>query len=110
LRALSYHSRYFQLKGWSTQQQNEFTKKNQGAYTGCVAVQYARSVAHHSNSFGAMAMVLGLIPFAGLALGFSTAAGAALWASDLEKHKSLQSMGDADQKQVAGSTSGRREL
>ena len=30
------HARYFQLKGWDSTTREEWVKKNQGAYTGCV--------------------------------------------------------------------------
>mgnify|MGYP006876467261 FL=1 len=30
------HARYFQLKGWDSTMRDEWVKKNQGAYTGCV--------------------------------------------------------------------------
>lgn len=32
----SLHARYFQLKGWNSQEQDEWVKKNRGAYTGWV--------------------------------------------------------------------------
>ncbi|KAF5391237.1 hypothetical protein D9757_003019 [Collybiopsis confluens] len=63
-----YHARYFQLKGMSAQDRQAAVNRNQGAYT----------------AFGAVALALNLIPIGGLVLNFTSAVGAALWASDLE--------------------------
>ncbi|ERF68912.1 hypothetical protein EPUS_08072 [Endocarpon pusillum Z07020] len=65
------HARYFQLKGWSKTQREEFVEKNQAAYT----------------TFGVAAFVLEMVPFANLAFAFTNAVGAALWAADLEKSR-----------------------
>ncbi|KAK4703917.1 hypothetical protein P7C70_g2293, partial [Phenoliferia sp. Uapishka_3] len=64
-----YHGRYFQLKGFTNAQRDAFVQKRRGAYT----------------SFGAVALLLGLVPIVGTVFSFTSAAGAAIWASDLEK-------------------------
>jgi len=64
-----FHARYFQLKGLSKSAREQFVQRHKGVYTG----------------FGAMTLALNLIPVAGLVFGFTSIAGAALWASDLEK-------------------------
>ncbi|KAF9492277.1 hypothetical protein BDN71DRAFT_1223469 [Pleurotus eryngii] len=64
-----FHARYFQLKGWTASQKQQFIQREQNAYT----------------AFGAVSLALGLIPFAGLAFGFTSMVGAALWASSMER-------------------------
>ncbi|KAH7100318.1 hypothetical protein BKA62DRAFT_706658 [Auriculariales sp. MPI-PUGE-AT-0066] len=64
-----FHGRYFQLKGLSGSQRDEFVSTRRGAYTG----------------FGAAAVVLNLIPFVAIPFAFTHAVGAALWAADMEK-------------------------
>lgn len=66
-----FHARYFQLKGLDKRGREVFVEKRKGAYT----------------SFGITALLLNLVPVAGLAFGFTSTVGAALWASDLEKAK-----------------------
>ncbi|GAA5826558.1 hypothetical protein JCM11251_002427 [Rhodosporidiobolus azoricus] len=63
------HSRYFQLKQFDKKKRQEFVEKRGAAYT----------------SFGAAEILLGLIPLFGPATAFTSAAGAALWAADMEK-------------------------
>ncbi|OXV09346.1 hypothetical protein Egran_02890 [Elaphomyces granulatus] len=63
------HARYFQLKGWDTKQRDEWVRRNRAAYT----------------SFGVVAFLLELAPFAALVLAHSNTVGAALWASDIQK-------------------------
>jgi len=63
------HARYFQLKQFNDAQKLEFINKNRGSYT----------------ALGTAAMALNLIPGASIIFAFTTAVGAALWASDLEK-------------------------
>lgn len=62
------HSRYFQLKGMSKARQEEWLKRREGAYTG----------------FGTVAVLLEMVPIAGILFAFTNVAGAALWAADLE--------------------------
>jgi len=64
------HSRYFQLKRFSNAQKNEWVNENIAAYT----------------SFGVVATLLELIPFASIPLSFTNTVGAALWAADIEKN------------------------
>ncbi|WEW60547.1 hypothetical protein PRK78_006034 [Emydomyces testavorans] len=66
------HARYFELKGWSAGEREEWLRKNRAAYTG----------------FGIAAFVLEIVPFASLAFSYTNTVGAALWASNLEKSMS----------------------
>lgn len=68
----SAHARYFQLKGMSGPQREKFVEERQAAYT----------------SFGVPAVLLELVPIAGIFFAFTNAVGAALWAADLEQHGS----------------------
>ncbi|KAG9011651.1 hypothetical protein FRB95_014329 [Tulasnella sp. JGI-2019a] len=63
------HARYFQLKHFTDAQKAKHISQNRGSYT----------------AIGTAAMALNLIPGASILLAFTTATGAALWASDLEK-------------------------
>ncbi|KAJ5935457.1 hypothetical protein N7466_005004 [Penicillium verhagenii] len=63
------HTRYFQLKGWDSAQQEEWIAKNRGGYTG----------------LGIAAFALEMIPFASIVFSFTNTVGASLWAADLEK-------------------------
>ncbi|KAH8833504.1 hypothetical protein DL96DRAFT_1577243 [Flagelloscypha sp. PMI_526] len=65
-----FHSRYFQLKGWGTSDQQSFVQEHRAQYA----------------AFGATALALNLVPFIGLIFNFTNFAGAALWASALENH------------------------
>ncbi|GAA5975027.1 hypothetical protein JCM5350_004552 [Sporobolomyces pararoseus] len=62
------HERYFELKKFSTSQRKQFVEKRRGAYT----------------AFGATSLLLNLIPLLGPFFSFTSCAGAALWAADLE--------------------------
>lgn len=64
------HTRYFQLKEWSQRQRQLHIEENRGGYT----------------SFGIVAFLLEMIPFANLVFAFTNTVGAALWAADLEKN------------------------
>lgn len=86
------HARYFQLKGWDSTMREEWVKKNQGAYTGCVnSILFpfppaaVRSNADYPLRLGIAAFALEMIPFASIAFSFTNTVGAALWAADLEK-------------------------
>lgn len=63
------HARYFQLKGMSRGQREQWVEERQGAYTG----------------FGVPAVLLEMVPIAGILFAFTNTCGAALWAADLEK-------------------------
>ncbi|KAF2146251.1 uncharacterized protein K452DRAFT_263928 [Aplosporella prunicola CBS 121167] len=63
------HTRYFQLKGMNNRQKEEYIEQRKAAYT----------------SFGVPAVLLELIPIAGLFFAFTNTVGAALWAADLEQ-------------------------
>ncbi|OGE56600.1 hypothetical protein PENARI_c003G12551 [Penicillium arizonense] len=64
-----FHARYFQLKGWNSQQCEEWVASKRGAYTG----------------LGIASCVLEMVPFASILFSFTNTVGAALWAADLEK-------------------------
>ncbi|KAF5386930.1 hypothetical protein D9615_001715 [Tricholomella constricta] len=68
-----FHTRYFQLKGFDASTRQSFVEKRRGAYT----------------AFGATALALNVVPIIGLAFGFTSTVGAALWASQLEKKYGL---------------------
>ncbi|KAI0403537.1 hypothetical protein F4802DRAFT_570825 [Xylaria palmicola] len=69
-RGKSVHGRYFQLKGWSSSQQQDWLQKHRGPYT----------------TFGTIATLLEMIPVASMLFTFTNTVGAALWAADLEEH------------------------
>ncbi|BGP40754.1 hypothetical protein JCM10449v2_004719 [Rhodotorula kratochvilovae] len=75
------HERYFQLKQLDKQARQAFVEKRSAAYT----------------SFGAASLLLGLIPVFGPVTAFTSAAGAALWAADLEKRNSGGELGGKDE-------------
>jgi len=62
------HARYFQLKGMTKGQKEKFVEENRGAY----------------SSFGTLAVLLEMVPIAGILFAFTNNVGAALWAADLE--------------------------
>ncbi|GAA5883638.1 hypothetical protein JCM16303_004929 [Sporobolomyces ruberrimus] len=62
------HDRYFELKGFSPSQRKQYVEKRRGAYT----------------AFGATSLLFNLIPLLGPFFSFTSCAGAALWAADLE--------------------------
>jgi len=69
-RGQSVHTRYFQLKKWTTSEKESFLKEHQGPYT----------------AFGTVATLLELIPVASILFAFTNTVGAALWAADIEKN------------------------
>jgi len=75
----NFHARYFQLKHFTPEQKNAFIKSKRGSYT----------------AFGTATAVLNLIPAVSILFAFSNAAGAALWASDIEKKAGTQVDTDA---------------
>ncbi|KAL7267028.1 hypothetical protein RUND412_010400 [Rhizina undulata] len=88
----SYHARYFQLKGWSAREQKAFVQQNKSAYM----------------SFGAIAMLLQLIPIVSIFCSYTNTVGAALWAADIELNRR-----PGQGKRVGGVTpagSGKREF
>lgn len=62
------HARYFQLKGMSSGQREQFVQERQAAYA----------------SFGVPATLLEMVPVVGIFFAFTNQVGAALWAADLE--------------------------
>jgi len=67
-RGNSAHTRYFQLKKWSSSQKEAWLKEHTGPYT----------------AFGTVATLLELIPIASILFAFTNTVGAALWAADIE--------------------------
>lgn len=63
------HARYFQLKRMDKRQKEQFIERRKAAYT----------------SFGVPAVLLELIPIAGIFFSFTNTVGAALWAADIEE-------------------------
>lgn len=74
--AMKYHARYFELKGWKTDQAQirAFVEQREPAY----------------RSFGIVAMLLNIIPVVNVVFALTNTAGAALWAADIEKRKSAR--------------------
>ncbi|KAI9103341.1 hypothetical protein DFS34DRAFT_646727 [Phlyctochytrium arcticum] len=66
----SLHSRYFELKGWNSEQARNFVNEKKGGYV----------------AFGAIAFALQLLPVIGIFFSATSVVGAALWAVDLERH------------------------
>ncbi|KAK4983080.1 hypothetical protein LTR50_007432 [Elasticomyces elasticus] len=62
------HSRYFQLKGMNASSKEKWIQERQAAYA----------------SFGVPAVLLEMVPIAGIFFAFTNTVGAALWAADLE--------------------------
>lgn len=86
------HDRYFQLKKMDKKAKQQFVEQRSAAYTSCVPLEASESRIRTDSapsfaraSFGAASLLLGLIPLFGPATAFTSAAGAALWAADLEK-------------------------
>jgi len=65
------HWRYFKLKEWTAQERNAYIKKHRLQYT----------------SFGAVFLVLQLVPVASMLFLLTSAAGSAMWAADLEREE-----------------------
>jgi hypothetical protein len=63
------HSRYFQLKNMTKLQRERYVEERKGAYTG----------------FGIAAVLLEMVPVAGIFFAFTNTCGAALWAAEMEK-------------------------
>lgn len=82
------HARYFQLKKMNSRQKEEFIEKRKAAYT----------------SFGVPAILLEMVPVAGIFFAFTNTVGAALWAADLESHSTtapnLRNQADLADKKV----------
>ncbi|KAF3015835.1 hypothetical protein E8E14_004954 [Neopestalotiopsis sp. 37M] len=71
-RGKSVHDRYFQLKRWSAHRRADWVERHTGAYA----------------SFGTVATLLEMIPFASMFFAFTNTVGAALWAADIESKES----------------------
>jgi len=71
------HARYFQLKGMSSHQRDQWVERKRAAYT----------------SFAVPALLLEMVPFVGIFFAFTNTTGAALWAADLEREQSVEEEG-----------------
>ncbi|KAI2604944.1 uncharacterized protein GGS25DRAFT_405461 [Hypoxylon fragiforme] len=78
-RGSSVHNRYFQLKGWSSSQQQDWHKRHISPYT----------------TFGTIATLLEMIPVVSMLFAFTNTVGAALWAADIEQKKTQTTDGTA---------------
>ncbi|KAJ3008972.1 hypothetical protein HKX48_008250 [Thoreauomyces humboldtii] len=67
----SFHSRFFQLKGWTSEQVQHFEEPRKGAYT----------------AFGVVALAAQLVPVVGIFFTATSTVGAALWANDILKNR-----------------------
>lgn len=73
------HDRYFQLKGWSSYQQEDWLARHTGPYT----------------TFGTIATLLEMIPLLSMFFAFTNTVGAALWAADIEQKNTRMTYGTA---------------
>ncbi|KAL9526667.1 Outer spore wall protein [Sphaerulina musiva] len=64
------HARYFQLKGMNAAQKERYVEARKGSYT----------------AFGVPAVLLEMVPLAGILFAFTNTCGAALMAADFEQH------------------------
>jgi hypothetical protein len=79
------HARYFQLKQMKKNEKEQFIEQRKAAYARSVIS--SRSVEHRLTfrSFGIPAVLLELVPIAGIFFSFTNTVGAALWAADMEQ-------------------------
>ncbi|OTA58627.1 hypothetical protein K449DRAFT_407426 [Hypoxylon sp. EC38] len=75
----SVHDRYFQLKGWSSHQQQDWLKRHIGSYAAFVTI----------------ATLLEIIPVLSTFFEFTNTVGAALWAADIEQKNTQMTHGTA---------------
>ncbi|EIN05114.1 hypothetical protein PUNSTDRAFT_107406 [Punctularia strigosozonata HHB-11173 SS5] len=68
-----WHQRYFQLKGFTKEQQASFVKERKAEYT----------------AFGTATLLFNFVPFIGLLFAFTNTAGAALWAAEIEARANI---------------------
>ncbi|KAI1403119.1 hypothetical protein F4819DRAFT_484907 [Hypoxylon fuscum] len=78
-RGSSVHGRYFQLKGWSSSQQQDWLERHTGPYA----------------TFGVLATLLEMIPVLSMFFVFTNTVGAALWAADIEQRNTQMTQGTA---------------
>ncbi|KAI1809999.1 hypothetical protein GGS20DRAFT_569339 [Poronia punctata] len=78
-RGTSVHDRYFQLKGWSSAQQQDWLEHHKAPYT----------------SFGVIATLLEMVPGISMFFAFTNTVGAALWAADIEQKNTDMTTGTA---------------
>lgn len=82
------HARYFQLKQMNKHQKEQFIESRKAAYTRYVWSSYScTSRMLIDRSFGVPAVLLELVPVAGIFFRFTNTVGAALWAADIEQKK-----------------------
>ncbi|KAI8966384.1 hypothetical protein F5Y11DRAFT_309096 [Daldinia sp. FL1419] len=78
-RGSSVHGRYFQLKGWSSSQQEDWLKRHTAPYA----------------TFGTIATLLEMVPVVSMFFAFTNTVGAALWAADIEQRNTQMTQGTA---------------
>ncbi|RYP10677.1 hypothetical protein DL765_008037 [Monosporascus sp. GIB2] len=78
-RGESVHTRYFQLKEWSSAQQKDWLSRHTAPYT----------------TFGTIATLLEMIPILSSFFAFTNTVGAALWAADIEQKNTKMTEGTA---------------
>ncbi|KAH9986766.1 hypothetical protein F4779DRAFT_611737 [Xylariaceae sp. FL0662B] len=78
-RGNSVHDRYFQLKGWSPSQQQDWLAHHTGPYA----------------AFGTIATLLEMIPVLSMFFSFTNTVAAALWAADIEQKNTKMTEGTA---------------
>ncbi|RYO90315.1 hypothetical protein DL766_006913 [Monosporascus sp. MC13-8B] len=78
-RGESVHTRYFQLKEWSSAQQKDWLSRHTAPYT----------------TFGTIATLLEMIPILSSFFAFTNTVGAALWAADVEQKNTNMTEGTA---------------
>lgn len=78
-----YHSRYFQLKGFSERQKETFIQNRRPEYL----------------AFGSVAMLLNMVPGANILFQYTNTVGAALWALDIERKRAVPAAGESTKDQ-----------
>lgn len=79
------HARYFQLKQMKKQEKERFIEQRKAAYARSVCPFKNNKSPLTSDSFGVPAVLLELVPIAGIFFSFTNTVGAALWAADMEQ-------------------------
>jgi len=79
------HARYFQLKQMKKQEKERFIDERKAAYARSVRLRVVIFRPLTLHSFGIPAVLLELVPIAGIFFSFTNTVGAALWAADMEQ-------------------------
>lgn len=78
------HARYFQLKQMNKKEKDQFVERRKAAYARFVTSRPSDPQILTLNSFGIPAVLLEMVPIAGILFSFTNTVGAALWAADME--------------------------